>query len=64
MSVHLVLSLLGGLALGTGGWWIFLAGITCVLRRKINGGLFGTLNKVLGGLMVAFGIGAAAGGIL
>lgn len=56
--------LLGGLALGTGGWWIFLAGITCVLRRKINGGLFRTLNKVLGGLMVAFGIGAAAGGIL
>lgn len=56
--------LLCGLALGTGGWWIFLAGITSAFRKKISGRIYGVLNKILGGLMLLFGIGAAAGGIL
>lgn len=56
--------LLCGLAIGTGSWWIFLAGITSLLRRKISGQIFRILNQVLGILMTLFGIGAAAGGIL
>lgn len=56
--------LLWGLALGTGCWWIFLAGLISVFRRKISGRIYGVLNKILGGLMVVFGVGAAAGGFL
>ena len=56
--------LLCGLALGTGSWWIFLAGLASIFRRKISGRIYGVLNKVLGSLIVLFGIGAAAGGIL
>lgn len=56
--------LLCGLALGTGGWWIFLAGLTSAFRKKISGRIYGVLNKILGGLMVVFGVGAAAGGFL
>lgn len=56
--------LLCGLALGTGGWWIFLAGVTNVLREKMSGHIYGYLNRLLGILMMLFGAGAAAGGIL
>ena len=56
--------LLWGLALGTGCWWIFLAGLISVFRRKISGRIYGALNKILGGLMVVFGVGAAARGFL
>ena len=56
--------LLCGLALGTGSWWIFLAGITNVLRERINERIYKYLNRILGILMTLFGIGAAAGGLL
>lgn len=55
--------LLCGLALGTGSWWIFLAGITNILRERINERIYKYLNRILGILMVLFGIGAAAGGL-
>lgn len=56
--------LLLGLAGGTGSWWIFLAWLTCRFRGRIHGNVEAGLHGILGGLMVLFGIGAIAGGIL
>lgn len=56
--------LLPGLAGGTGSWWVFLAWLTCRFRGRISGNVEAGLHGILGGLMVLFGIGAIAGGIL
>ena len=56
--------LLCGLAVGTGSWWLFLAGVTSMLRERISSRIYGRLNRLLGILMALFGAGAAVGGFL
>lgn len=48
--------LIGGILLGTGCWWGLLAGITSLFRRRITQHIFDLLNRLLGSLMMLFGL--------
>lgn len=56
--------LLCGLALGTGGWWLALSGVVSIFRGRVTARLYGRLNRILGGLMMLFGLGTAAGAVI
>lgn len=45
-----------GILMGTCLWWLFLSGIVCLFRKRISDRIYQGLNKVLGVLMVLFGV--------
>ena len=49
-------ALVMGILLGTGFWWVMLAGMSAKLRNRVAGRTYQILNRLLGGLMVLFGI--------
>lgn len=49
-------ALVVGILLGTGFWWVMLAGMSAKFRNRVAGRTYQILNRLLGGLMVLFGI--------
>lgn len=49
-------ALVMGILLGTGFWWVMLAGMSAKFRNRVAGRTYQILNRLLGGLMVLFGI--------
>ena len=45
-----------GIGVGTALWWAALAGLTAWLGQRLKPGFFGGLNRVLGILMIGFGV--------
>lgn len=45
-----------GILMGNCLWWLFLSGIVCLFRKRISDRIYQGLNKVLGLLMVLFGV--------
>ncbi|MDO4262494.1 MAG: LysE family transporter [Eubacteriales bacterium] len=56
--------LLCGIAMGTGVWWLLLAGTVSVFRGRVTGRIYGTMHGILGILLLLFGMGAAAGAVI
>lgn len=53
-----------GVFLGSGGWWLILAGaVGGVLRRRLSDGAIGWINRGAGALIVGFGLLAVARGL-
>lgn len=50
------LCLIVGILLGTGAWWCVLSGITSLFRERITERIYAILNRILGGLMILFGL--------
>lgn len=50
------LRLIVGILLGTGAWWCVLSGITSMFRDRITDRIYEILNRILGGLMILFGL--------
>ncbi len=50
-----------GILLGTGFWWCILAGAASRLRERMTNQLYRKLNRVLGVLLMLFGICMALG---
>lgn len=48
------LRLVAGVFAGTYLWWIALAGATCAIKKKAKNNGFHHINKVFGGILVAF----------
>lgn len=57
-------SLVLGILLGTGCWWAVLAGLSAKFRSRVTGRIYEILNRLLGSLMIVFGIGMALRTIL
>lgn len=49
-------ALVMGILLGTGFWWVMLAGMSAKFRNRVAGRTYQILNRLLGGLMMLFGI--------
>lgn len=56
--------LLCGMAIGTGAWWLALAGGVSLFRSRVTERIYGVMNRILGVLMMLFGLGAAAGAVI
>ncbi len=50
-------ALVAGILLGTGCWWTVLAGLSAKFQNRVTERLYKRLNRLLGGLMMLFGIG-------
>ncbi|MCC8102695.1 MAG: LysE family translocator [Clostridiales bacterium] len=48
------IALVAGIFVGTAIWWAGLSGGVCCFRRKITDQVYQVLNRILGGLMLAF----------
>jgi len=48
-----------GILLGTSCWWTVLAGLSAKFRGRVTGRIYEILNRLLGSLMIVFGIGMA-----
>lgn len=46
-----------GILLGTGCWWTVLASLSAKFRSRVTGRIFEILNRLLGSLMMLFGVG-------
>jgi len=49
-------ALVTGILLGTGCWWCALAGLSAKFRERVTGRAYQVLNRLLGILMVLFGL--------
>jgi threonine/homoserine/homoserine lactone efflux protein len=47
-----------GVFIGSAVWWLILSGSTSILRDKLNESKLGWVNKISGGIILAFGVGA------
>jgi len=59
-TIHLPIqgaALVTGILLGTGCWWTVLAGFSSAFRKRITDRIYKILNRLLGSLMMLFGIG-------
>lgn len=56
--------LLSGILLGTICWWGTLSGAVSALRKRITTQIYGILNRILGGLLLAFGAAVIARSIM
>lgn len=45
-----------GILLGTGGWWCLLSGVAARFRGRMTQKLYQNLNRILGVLLMAFGL--------
>ncbi len=50
-------ALVTGILLGTGCWWTVLAGLSSRFRKRVTERIYEGLNRLLGSLMMLFGIG-------
>lgn len=50
------IQVIAGILLGTGCWWCLLAGAASRLRERMTEKLYRNLNRILGGLLVVFGL--------
>jgi threonine/homoserine/homoserine lactone efflux protein len=51
-----VAELIGGVFLGSAGWWLLLAGGVDVIRHRLNGATLLWLNRISGTALLAFGL--------
>ena len=49
-------TLVTGVFVGSGAWWLFLSSSVASMRHRIGGGWMQTINRVSGSLIVAFGL--------
>ncbi len=57
-------ALVAGILLGTGCWWTVLAGLSAKFRKRVTECIYEILNRLLGALMMLFGIGMVLRSIL
>lgn len=57
-------SLAAGILIGTLCWWVTLSGIVARFRKKVTDNIYKWLNRILGSLMILFGIVMMIRGVL
>jgi threonine/homoserine/homoserine lactone efflux protein len=57
------LAVVGGVLVGSGGWWLLFAGVVSRLRERVRGPLLAWMNRLSGAALAAFGAWAVAGAV-
>jgi putative LysE/RhtB family amino acid efflux pump len=57
------LAVVGGVLVGSGGWWLLFAGVVSLMRERVSGPLLAWVNRVSGAALAGFGAWAVAGAV-
>ena len=55
--------MVGGVLVGSGGWWLLFAGVVSLMRERVSGPLLAWVNRVSGAALAGFGAWAVAGAV-